>query len=53
MDWLASNWAWILLIIAFSALHVFGHGHRGHRHGRRAVKHADEAPGARRRDPDD
>ena len=46
MDWLASNWAWIILIIAFFALHLFGHGHRGHRHGRGIAQRADETPDA-------
>ena len=38
MDWLNSNWVWIALVVGFLALHLFGHGHRGHRyadHGRR------------------
>jgi len=43
MDWLANNWAWILLIIAFFALHLFGHRHGGH-HRRHAVQRVDEAP---------
>tara|TARA_R110000868_G_scaffold321680_2_gene582681 strand:+ start:161 stop:328 length:168 start_codon:yes stop_codon:yes gene_type:complete len=31
MDWLAENWVWILVGIAFIALHFFGHGgHRAH-----------------------
>ena len=46
MDWLASNWAWIILVIAFFALHLFGHRHGGHRHGRRITQHADETPDA-------
>ena len=43
MDWLASNWAWIVMIVAFFALHLFAHGHGGHRHSRHAVQRADEA----------
>ena len=35
MTWITDNWAGILLVLAFLALHVFGHrGHaRGHAHG--------------------
>jgi len=31
MDWLAENWFWVLVGIAFIVLHLFGHGgHGGH-----------------------
>jgi len=31
MDWLSANWVWILIAIAFVAMHMFGHGgHGGH-----------------------
>ena len=31
MEWLSQNWIWVLLIAAFIAMHMFGHGgHRGH-----------------------
>ncbi|MBY0511994.1 MAG: DUF2933 domain-containing protein [Rhodospirillaceae bacterium] len=31
MDWLAANWVWVLIALAFVALHMFGHGgHGGH-----------------------
>ena len=30
MDWLLENWVWVLIGIAFVALHLFGHGHGGH-----------------------
>jgi hypothetical protein len=35
MDWISANWVWILIAIAFVAMHMFGHGcHGGHdRHG--------------------
>lgn len=29
MDWLASNWIWIVFAVAFLALHMFGHGGHG------------------------
>lgn len=36
MAWLTANWFWVLILIAFIAMHVFGHGgHGGHSgHGR-------------------
>jgi hypothetical protein len=31
MEWLTENWFWVLLGIAFIAMHLFGHGaHGGH-----------------------
>ena len=31
MTWLTQNWFWILIFIAFMAMHLFGHrGHGGH-----------------------
>jgi hypothetical protein len=31
MDWVSANWVWILIAIAFVAMHMFGHGgHGGH-----------------------
>lgn len=31
MAWLAENWVWVLIGIAFIGLHLFGHGgHGGH-----------------------
>ncbi len=38
MDWLSQNWVWVLIGIAFIAMHLFGHGgHGGHEgHGGRA-----------------
>ena len=31
MEWLTDNWFFILLLFAFAAMHLFGHGHGGHR----------------------
>jgi len=32
MAWLTANWFWVLILIAFIAMHMFGHGgHGGHR----------------------
>jgi len=31
MEWLTANWFWVVIFIAFVAMHVFGHGgHGGH-----------------------
>ena len=31
MEWVSANWVWILIAIAFVAMHMFGHGgHGGH-----------------------
>ncbi len=31
MAWLTANWFWVLILIAFIAMHMFGHGgHGGH-----------------------
>ena len=31
MAWIAANWVWILIAVAFAAMHMFGHGgHGGH-----------------------
>jgi len=31
MEWLSENWIWVLIGIAFVAIHLFGHGgHGGH-----------------------
>ena len=42
MHWLAVNWFWIVISVAFVAMHLFGHGgHGGHR------SHRSEDSGAR------
>lgn len=31
MTWFTANWFWVLIFIAFIAMHLFGHGgHGGH-----------------------
>lgn len=30
MDWLSQNWLWVLIGIAFIAMHLFGHSHGSH-----------------------
>lgn len=50
MAWLTANWFWVLIFIAFIAMHMFGHGgHGGHGdHGgddrQRSRDGNDEAP---------
>ncbi len=46
MEWLASNWIWIVLAIGFFALHRLGRG--GHRHGGGHGAHSHQPD---RRDP--
>jgi hypothetical protein len=29
VEWLSANWVWILIGIAFVAMHMFGHGSHG------------------------
>ncbi len=29
MAWFAANWFWVLILIAFIAMHMFGHGGHG------------------------
>jgi hypothetical protein len=36
MAWFTANWFWVLVLIAFIAMHLFGHsGHGGHGGGER------------------
>ena len=44
MDWLSANWVWILIAIAFVAMHMFGHGGHGDHGG-------DDRDNGRSRDP--
>lgn len=40
MDWVISNWVWIIIAISFVAMHLFGHkGHAGSgSHGRESER---------------
>lgn len=55
MAWLAANWFWVVIGIAFFAMHLFGHGgHGGHSHGSHSSGTADapqDAPAADRTQP--
>ena len=47
MAWLAANWFWVVIGIAFVAMHLFGHGgHGGHSHGSQSSGTADPHPDA-------
>lgn len=43
MAWFATNWFWVLVFIAFMAMHMFGHGGHG--------GHSGHGGGDRRRSP--
>ena len=47
MTWLAINWFWVVILVAFMAMHVFGHGsHAGHGgHGGRVVRNGQPQTG--------
>ena len=48
MEWLSENWVWVLIGIAFVAMHMFGHGghggggHSGRRSSRSPPEKGDE-----------
>lgn len=45
MDWLAQNWVWMLVGVAFVAMHLFGHGgHAGSGAPRARVARAQSGP---------
>ncbi|EMJ4931665.1 DUF2933 domain-containing protein [Pseudomonas aeruginosa] len=46
MEWLTQNWFWILIFVAFIAMHLFGHGgHGGHgSHGGAGRRPRDDDP---------
>ena len=39
MEWFTANWFWVVIFVAFVAMHLFGHGghggHSGHAEGDR------------------
>ncbi len=45
MEWLASNWIWVALVVGMLGMHLFGHGGHGGHSGRH-----DPEGGARRPD---
>lgn len=47
MEWLSQNWVWVLIGVAFIAMHMFGHGGHGGHGG-----HADSGRDGRRKSHD-
>lgn len=43
MTWLADNWFWVLIFIAFIAMHMFDHGGHGG-HGGHGVRDRPRSP---------
>lgn len=53
MEWLSENWVWVLVGVAFVAMHMFGHGGHGGHGGRKtsresAERRDEDAPSAHR-----
>lgn len=47
MDWLSQNWFFVLLLVAFVGMHLFGHGgHGGHTAVDRPAARIETTPGA-------
>lgn len=38
MEWLTENWVLVLVVGGMAALHLFGHGHGGHKHVKTAKR---------------
>lgn len=45
MQWLSENWVFLLVAVAFVAMHLFGHGHGGPGHGSRRGEPGDDRAG--------
>ena len=48
MQWLSENWVFLLIAIAFIAMHLFGHGGHGGHGGPREPDEADRRGSAHR-----
>lgn len=45
MEWLTQNWFWVVVFVAFVAMHLFGHGgHGGHGGGGYEGGHGQQRP---------
>lgn len=42
MEWIIENWVLVLVIGGMAALHLFGHGHGRHKHGKTAKRQTAE-----------
>jgi len=51
MDWLSSNWVWILVVAFLVGMHLFGHGAHGGGHSHAGRGSGGGCGGGRRRDP--
>lgn len=50
MNWFLENWVFVLIAIAFIALHLFGHGgHSGHGNGAQGSRRGEQTDRAGRR----
>ncbi len=38
MEWIIENWILVLVIGGMAVMHLFGHGHGGHKHGKTAKR---------------
>ncbi|SDJ46790.1 hypothetical protein [Salipiger marinus] len=38
MEWIIENWILVLVIGGMAAMHLFGHGHGRHKHGKAAKR---------------
>lgn len=47
MDWIAQNWVWIVVALAFVGFHLFGHGGHGGHGGGGGAKDKDAEPAQR------
>jgi hypothetical protein len=45
MAWFTANWFWVVVFIAFIAMHMFGHGAHGGHSGHGEEDNKDEARG--------
>lgn len=50
MEWLSQNWFFVLVLVAFVGMHLFGHGHGGGHggHGRDDKKDSPQRTGGHR-----
>ena len=45
MAWFTANWFWVVVFIAFIAMHVFGHGEHGGHSGHGGHQNTDDVQG--------
>ena len=43
MEWLTENWFWVVIGVAFIAMHLFGHGGHGGHGGGGGQKRSDKS----------